>query len=63
MPEGSHHTYVLRIWTEREHSGPPAFRATLTDVASRQTLYFTDERALSEHLALLTFAPEGGEGR
>ncbi len=44
------HTYVLRIWSEREHGRPPAFRAALTDVATKETHYFSDALALVRHL-------------
>lgn len=53
MSDTANHTYVLRVWNEDEHGRPPAFRAALTDVATRETLYFSDARALARHLGAL----------
>ncbi len=44
------HTYVLRVWSEQEHGRPTAFRAALTNVATKETRYFSDALALVRHL-------------
>jgi len=44
------HTYVLRVWSEHEHGRHPAFRAALTDVATKETRYFSDAAALAHYL-------------
>jgi hypothetical protein len=53
MSDDTNRTYLLRVWTEREHDRPPAFRAALTEVATRETVYFSDVRALARHLKAL----------
>ena len=58
MSENRNHTYLLRVWREPEHEGPPLFRAVLTDVGTRETRYFSDVLALARHLRLL----ERGDG-
>jgi len=47
------HTYVLRVWSEHEHGRPAAFRAALTNVTTKETLYFSDEAALARYLRAL----------
>lgn len=57
MPEPANHTYLLRVWSEAEHGQSRAFRAALTDVATRETRYFTDARELAQHLRSLQGVP------
>lgn len=46
-------TYVLRVWSENEHGHPPAFRAALTNVATKETVYFSDAVTLADYLRAL----------
>ncbi|MEJ2291605.1 MAG: hypothetical protein P8Y05_07800 [Deinococcales bacterium] len=57
MSEPANHTYLLRVWGEAEHGQSRAFRAALTDVATRETRYFTDVKALARHLRSLQGVP------
>jgi hypothetical protein len=50
----SQRVYVVRIWRKPTADGPGVWRASVTDVASREKCYFATPRALAAFL--------GGEG-
>jgi|FLYL01.1.fsa_nt_gi hypothetical protein len=54
--QGSQRVYVVRIWREPTADGPGAWRASATDVASRERCYFATPKALATFLS-----GEGGE--
>ena len=60
MSEPANHTYLLRVWSEAEHGQPPSFRAALTDVATRETVYFSNVKALAQHLRIVHGVPSDG---
>jgi len=60
MSEPHKRVYLLRVWSERDHGKPSAFRAALTEVATHETRYFTDARALASHLKSLDETAESG---
>lgn len=62
MSESDHHTYLLRVWSEPGRNGPPLFRAALIDVATRETHYFSNARALAEHLRSMEPPAAAGHG-
>lgn len=62
MDEAANHTFLLRVWKEVEHGHPPAFRAALTDISTRETRYFADAEALARHFVALQDAKREPDG-
>lgn len=50
---------VLRLW--RDGSGADSWRASLTDLRTREVRHFADVRSLTDHLSQRLLAPSLGD--